>query len=102
MKTYIGKSDPTLKAANPFRLPSHPIMEKALEQAAVAVHKEAKERPFTTTPLPSRRYTCIHCGGKYRRGNKPEQRLMDPVCPGCSKHSRKHLAKPIKHAQTNQ
>ena len=35
------------------------------------------------TALPSRKYTCIICGTKGRRGNKPEQRRMDPICPPC-------------------
>lgn len=34
-------------------------------------------------PLPSRRYTCVACGSKGRRANKPEQRLQDPICPRC-------------------
>ena len=33
--------------------------------------------------LPSRKYTCIICGTKGRRGNKLEQRMMDPICPAC-------------------
>ena len=36
-----------------------------------------------STALPSRKYTCIICGTKGRRGNKPEQRMMDPICPPC-------------------
>jgi hypothetical protein len=36
-------------------------------------------------PLPSRRYTCRVCGSKYRRGNKPKERLRDPICPPCEK-----------------
>jgi hypothetical protein len=35
--------------------------------------------------LPSRRYTCIACGGKGRRNNSPEQRLREPICPRCEK-----------------
>lgn len=36
-----------------------------------------------STALPSRKYTCIICGTRGRRGNKPEQRRMDPICPAC-------------------
>jgi len=35
--------------------------------------------------LPSRRYTCMYCGIKGRRGNQPYQRLMDPICPSCKR-----------------
>lgn len=37
--------------------------------------------------LPSRRYTCACCGAKGRRANKPEQRLMPPICPRCTYHA---------------
>lgn len=36
------------------------------------------------TQLPSRRYICVACEEKGRRGNKPEQRLQDPICPRCN------------------
>ena len=39
---------------------------------------------MTATNLPSRRYTCIHCGAKGRRGNSIESRNMPPICPRCS------------------
>lgn len=39
---------------------------------------------FGKPALPSRRYTCGNCGKKYRRGNKPEQRLQPAICPACT------------------
>ena len=36
-----------------------------------------------TETLPSRRYKCIICGCSGRRGNKPAQRKLEPVCPCC-------------------
>jgi len=33
--------------------------------------------------VPSRRYTCLGCGCKYRRSNSIEQRSRDPICPAC-------------------
>jgi hypothetical protein len=35
------------------------------------------------TNLPSRRYRCLACGTKGRRGNSAYDRLREPICPPC-------------------
>ena len=43
----------------------------------------------SSSPLPSRRYTCHSCGKKGRRGNKAKERLRPPICPSCEKDEAK-------------
>jgi hypothetical protein len=88
-------------------------MDRMVARGELAVEADGRYRPTgkfkTATPseidalldrrgengrgsLPSRRYFCRMCGGKYRRNNK--RRHMEPICPSCTRSTNVEVCNP--------